>query len=332
MKKIAFAGFRHGHIYSLYAKAKKSPETEIVAACEEDAATRESLKSNQDIKITCDSIDKMLEETDCDIVAIGDYYTKRGSIAIKALRAGKHVIADKPLCTSLKELDIIAGLSAKSGLKVGCMFDLRCVPNFIAAREIIGKGTLGKITQIQFGGQHPLNRKVRPSWYFEPGKHGGTINDIASHAADIIPWLTGLDFKDIIAARTWQASETESKCFNDAAQFMLEMDNGCGVLGDVSYSAPDSLGFSMPTYWRFNIWGKDGMIEFNCTEKGVKLYQSGMKEVSVIAPPEETGADCLDSLLADIAGKKADLNTAVVLKAARTVLEIQKKADDANSK
>ena len=42
-KKIAFAGFRHGHIMSLYDRAGKHQNLEIVAACEEDAATRDAL-------------------------------------------------------------------------------------------------------------------------------------------------------------------------------------------------------------------------------------------------------------------------------------------------
>jgi len=30
---------------------------------------------------------------------------------------------------------------------------------------------------------------TRPAWYFEPGMHGGTLNDIAIHALDFIPWV-----------------------------------------------------------------------------------------------------------------------------------------------
>ena len=57
----------------------------------------------------------MLDEVECDAVGVGDYFAKRGSIAIEALKRGKHVISDKPLCTSLDELAQIRELSqAKS--------------------------------------------------------------------------------------------------------------------------------------------------------------------------------------------------------------------------
>lgn len=328
MKKIVFAGFRHGHILSLYDAAASSPELEITGSCEEDIPTVEALKkTNPNIPITDTCFDTMLAETPCDIVAIGDYYGKRGSLAIRALRAGKHVIADKPLCTSLEEFDTIEQLAAKSGLKVGCMLDLRTGDTFAAAREIVRSGQLGKITQIQFGGQHPLLRSSRPSWYFEPGKHCGTINDIGIHAIDYIPWLTGLEFKSFRAARTWKAFDMDDDGFNDAAQFMLEMDNGCGVLGDVSYAVPDSLGYVNPQYWRFTVWGTKGIIEFNCVEKKITAYFNGEKEPKIIVPSHYAGPGYLDSFLSDIDGGTPELNTAVVLKRTRQSLELQKLAD-----
>lgn len=327
-KKIVFAGFRHGHILGLYNAAAASAKLEIVGACEEDAQTVENLKkTNPTLTITNTSFDAMLAGTPCDIVAIGDYYAKRGSLAIRALKAGKHVVADKPLCTSLEELSEIEQLASKTGLKIGCMLDLRTGDTFATAQEFVRSGKLGKVTQIQFGGQHPLLRATRPGWYFENGKHGGTINDIAIHAIDYIPWLTGSDFKSFLAARTWKAFDMENDGFNDAAQFMLELDNGCGILGDVSYAVPDSLGYKNPQYWRFTVWGTKGIIEFNCIEKNITAYINGEKEPQTIVPAPYAGPNYLDSFLSDIEGAAPELNTAVVLKRTRQALELQKLAD-----
>ena len=104
--RFAFAGFRHGHIYGLYDRVKNDAGCEIVGACEEDAASRPAVRS--DIELNYTNIAEMLDKSGCDAVAIGDFYGKRGRIAIEALRRGKHVIADKPLCTSLADLDEIA--------------------------------------------------------------------------------------------------------------------------------------------------------------------------------------------------------------------------------
>ena len=100
--KIAFAGFRHGHIFDLYNLADTSDELEIVAACEGHDETRAQIQAKGTAKITHDRFERMLDEVDCDIVATGTYFTRRGQVLIKALERGKHVIGDKPLCTGIR--------------------------------------------------------------------------------------------------------------------------------------------------------------------------------------------------------------------------------------
>jgi predicted dehydrogenase len=60
---------------------------------------------------------------------------------------------------------------------------------------------LGKIKTAAFTGQHPLNWGVRPGWYFEEGKHGGTFNDIAIHGVDAISWIAGCKWAKTLYAR-----------------------------------------------------------------------------------------------------------------------------------
>ena len=86
MKKLrfAFAGFRHGHILSLYRQVAEHPDCEIAAAAEEDAATREQLAESGRAQITHDDIAAMLRSVPCDVVAVGDCYGRRGAIAIAA--------------------------------------------------------------------------------------------------------------------------------------------------------------------------------------------------------------------------------------------------------
>ena len=329
-RKIAFAGLRHGHINALFQAAMDSNELEVTAICEEEpAALQAFLDAHPDLQIPVyTSLDTMLQEADCQIVATGDYYGKRGAVILKALNAGKHVIADKPVCTSLEELDQIEKIAAEKNLSVGCMLDLRTYDPFTTARKMILAGELGTITQIQFGGQHPLLLNSRPHWYFEPGKHGGTINDIAIHAMDFIPWMTGMEITKFAAARTWQAFDSGCDCFNDAAQFMLVMENGCGILGDVSYAEPDSHGYKMPHYWRFTVWGTKGVLEFNCIQNKLTAWINGETEAREIIAEPYTGPKYLDWFLMELDGKDAEMNTELILKRARQTLELQKLADN----
>src|SRR3954464_3254051 len=103
--RLAFLGFRHGHVLGLYEAAKKHPRVEIAAAVEEDDAAAKTLRDAGTVAFTHDSYDDVYSGVDFDAVAVGDYFARRGEIIISALSAGKHVIADKPICTSLDELE-----------------------------------------------------------------------------------------------------------------------------------------------------------------------------------------------------------------------------------
>src|SRR3954465_6170244 len=101
--RLAFVGFRHGHIMGLYHAARAHPEVEVVAAIEDNRQTRETLLREGKVQLTNGVFTEILQQVPCDTVAIGDYFARRGEIAIAALEAGKHVIADKPICTRLDE-------------------------------------------------------------------------------------------------------------------------------------------------------------------------------------------------------------------------------------
>ena len=261
--KIAFVGLRHMHILMLHRMLRDRDDVEIVAVSEADPATRQALAEGGEVELTHDDYPALLAETECDVVAIGDYYGRRGEIAIAALQAGRHIIVDKPVCTRPDECEQIAALARETGLRVGCQLDLRDRGDVHAARRLIAEGAIGEVHTISFDGQHPLSYGSRPGWYFEEGKHDGKINDIAIHAVDLIPWMTGRSIVEVVAARAWNARLTEVPHFQDGAQMLLRLDNGGGVLGDVSYFASDRGGYGMPQYWRITCRGLGGVIEIS---------------------------------------------------------------------
>ena len=326
--KIASIGCRHGHIFSLYQLIKESDRAEFAGAFEADTAAREAAEKNQGMTFPYTSVEQVLTDKTVDAVALGDYYGARGAQAIAALRAGKHVIADKPLCTSLTELDEIERLAKEKGLFVGIMLDLRYHKNVLTAKQLIADGVLGAIHNIQFGGQHPLQYGTRPAWYFEEGKHGGVINDIAIHGIDLLTYLTGNTVEKINAARTYNAYATEVPHFLDCGQLMLTLSGGAGVLADVSYSAPNKMGYSYPYYWEFHIWGERGMISFNYNSEGVTLCTADA-DAPVVVPAVEPFGNVLDAFLDDIEGVPTLMSTAEALAAQRKTLEIQRVADEA---
>lgn len=326
MLNIAFAGFRHGHIIGLYLECVKNPNVNIVGAFEEHEETRLDMIEKYGVNFNYNTYDELLCDCKVDAVAIGDYYAIRGERAICALAKGKHIIADKPLCTSLEEENKIRELCEKSGLTAYLMLDLRFYDVINTAKQIIENDRLGEINNIIFEGQHPLMYGSRAGWYFEEGKHGGTINDIAIHGVDVVRYLTGLEVNKVNAARTWNAFAEEEPHFKDSAMFMCQMSNGAGLMADVSYSAPNTLGFSMPTYWQFQLWGKKGMMKFGVNCKEIELYIDGKSEVEAIVP-SQAELNLLNDFINCIEGKSTVLTTKDVLDSTRTTLTIQNFAD-----
>ena len=283
MIKLAFAGFRHGHIYSLYNSALARNDIEIVGAWEADEAARAEAEQ-KGVTFTHSTLEDLLCNSGADAVAIGDCYGVRGQIAVAALKAGKHIISDKPLCTRLSELEEIRALANDKNLAVGIMLDLRDSENVATAKAAIDEGLVGKINNICFEGQHPLNYGSRPGWYFEPDMHGGTINDIGIHGIDLVRFFTGSEPEKIVGAETWNFYAKEVPHFSDSAQFLLRLASGARVMADVSYAAPATQGYSHSAYWHFRIWGDKGMIEFSANTQGVTAWLNGESEPRKLSP------------------------------------------------
>ncbi len=319
---IAFAGFRHGHIMGLYYMAMDSNEVNVKGCFEENDEEREKMANTYKIDFNYSNYEDMLSDDGVDIIAIGDYFAKRGKMVIEALKCGKHVICDKPICTSLDELSEIEKLSAEKNLKVACMLDLRYMAQTEKVKELILNGEIGEIVNISFTGQHCLDYGNRAAWYFEEGKHGGTINDIAIHGVDLVRYITGKDFTKVNCAKVWNAFATKEPDFKDCGQFMAEMDN-ISVMADVSYAAP-KCNKTLPTYWDFYFWGKDGMINFKCAEKVIHLYNKGEEKVIEC---ESCGSKHLHDFIIEIKGEGKGTDTKETLKSQRQVLMIQQEAD-----
>ena len=106
---------------------------------------------------------------------------------------------------------------------------------------------------------------------------------------------------------------------------MLTMNNGCGVLGDVSYFMPDKGGYSLPYYWRITIWGRDGVLEPATVAKTIKQTVDG---ALVERPLADGGLSYFDQFVGAIRGEDVELDSAAVIRSMRTVLNIQQAADE----
>ena len=275
--KLAIVGFRHGHVGAIYQKAQELDFVDVVACVEEDPAARDAIPRELGVELTHDSFQQVLETVDFDALACVDYYAKRGPTVIKALQAGKHCITDKPLCTRTEELQEVARLSREKGLIVQVDLTMRYSAASRTVQRIMRQGIIGEPVSATVFGQHPLSWGSRPGWYFEPGKHGGTINDIMIHGIDMLRWITGKEYTRVLAACASSVADSPAPdFFQQSAQCWLEMDGGLRAFGDASYLVP--AGHHAP--WRFFLWGSQGTLEFELG-KSPLVARSGEEPVEV---------------------------------------------------
>jgi predicted dehydrogenase len=164
--------------------------------------------------------------------------------SVAFLRAGVHVICDKPLTTSLGEARKIAAAVAKSGRIFALTHNYTGYPLIRRAREMVRDGALGEIRLIQV--EYPqqwLTESVeatgqkQAAWRVDPERSGagGALGDIGTHAYNLADYVSGLDLKEIAADLS---SFGKGRLLDDNAQILLRYANGARGAMWVSQVAP----------------------------------------------------------------------------------------------
>ena len=141
--------------------------------------------------------EKVIARSDIDVIDIctaGDTHQK---IAVAALKAGKHVICEKPLANSGDEAQIMADAAAnaaKNGTKSMVGFNYRRVPALTIAKEFIESGKLGTIFHVRANYLQDwiIDPEFPLVWRLDKKTAGsGALGDIAAHIVDASFFLTG---------------------------------------------------------------------------------------------------------------------------------------------
>ncbi len=125
------------------------------------------------------------------------------AMAQAALEAGKHVICEKPLATTLEDARALAALAASTGLVATVPFVYRYHPVVREARARIAAGELGPLRLIH--GSYLQDWLLDPAsnnWRVDPALGGASrvFADIGSHWCDLVEWVSGERFVDVSAA------------------------------------------------------------------------------------------------------------------------------------
>lgn len=148
------------------------------------------------------SIEEVMADPAVDVVHICSPNAAHFAAAEAALLAGKHVVCEKPLATTLRDAQRLSTLAADLGLVATVPFVYRYHPMVREARALIQQGELGPL-QLIHGSylQDWLLDQLDSNWRVDAAKGGASraFADIGSHWCDLVEWITGERFACVIA-------------------------------------------------------------------------------------------------------------------------------------
>lgn len=180
---------------------------------------------------------RMLREADVDAVGVCVPNALHAEMTIAFLEAGKHVMVEKPMTTSLAEADAMIAASHANRRWLMVEQTQRFEPAHEVARALIQSGILGRITQLRgrLGHGGPEYWTGAPTTWFTDRRlsGGGVLVDVGIHILDLLRWLSGKEVKRICCQAKTLAKPV---AVEDNASALLEFTDGTMGSFEVSWT------------------------------------------------------------------------------------------------
>jgi len=202
--KVCFYG-NTGHALTAFMAKEKLPELDYSACCPSfpgESMEKFHMAANK-LGITLQQysdIDEMLDSEKPDILVVDNIFAERFPVEKKALSAGIHVYADKPVATNLSDLYELYKTAEEHRSILWAMHTTRYDPHFYTAMKLIQNGAIGKVRLVNCQKSYRLG--TRPYFYKERKTYGGTILWVSIHAIDMIRMATGRKSLSVYSAQS----------------------------------------------------------------------------------------------------------------------------------
>ena len=257
------------HIPEMLTLGKKA---QIVAMFDTVKGKAKKLAEEQKLDpmpVICKS-EKELLAMDLDAVIIATPNSFHYPQTIAALKAGKHVLVEKPMSTTTAEADEMIALAEKKGLILQVNQSWHYMAPYVMLQDLIAnKGLIGKPLHARCLRCTHASPEIAWSpgadWFVQKKYHGSLIGDIAVHMADILQWMYG-------PAKTVQAQNTELKhevVDNTIALFRYE--NGATGTVELSWTFPHGAG-------AMEFYGEKASVCVNAESNGFIVRENGKKD------------------------------------------------------
>jgi len=225
MKKLGVAVIGTGFWGRNHARVfKELEETELLAVCDINAERAKNVAKQFGVRAYT-SMGKLLKRKDVEAVSNCVWSLNLAKETLKALKAGKHVLVEKPMATNVKQAEKLLETAEEEGLHLSVGFLMRFIPGIQHMKNAIEDKTIGNLVCA--------TAKRVSEW---PERIGdvGVVKDIAIHDIDIIRYLFGEEPIAVYA----KTGSMKHKKFEDYAQIMLTFEGGKSAFIESNWLTP----------------------------------------------------------------------------------------------
>ncbi|MFD0048248.1 Gfo/Idh/MocA family protein [Actinomycetes bacterium NPDC127524] len=213
-----------------------NPEAEIAAVCDIVKERAEEKAELYQAKAYT-SYEELLQDNTIDAVSVCTPNYLHAPITIAALKAGKHVLCEKPMATSREDAEAMIKASEESGKKLMIAHNQRFVPSHVKARELIESGKIGKLfsfrTAFGHGGPEGWSADGKDSWFFKKSQAFiGAMGDLGVHKTDLLRYLLNEEITEVGSFVEGNAKENSD--VDDNAVCILKTESG--IIGTLAAS------------------------------------------------------------------------------------------------
>ncbi|MGC9135915.1 Gfo/Idh/MocA family protein [Caldivirga sp.] len=263
--RFAVVSYAHMHAWS-YTRAIKELEAEgkasLVAVFDNNSDRLRRVQEAFKPKAVYNDFDKLLAEGGFNAAIVASENAKHVTYALPLIRAGVHVIVEKPITTMVSDAVTMVNEAEKRGVKLQVAFVMRYHDAVVEAKNRVSE--LGGIKSIT-----ATNHGTCPfDWFVDPElAGGGAMMDHIVHAADLIRWFTGKEFEEV-SAFVGKNIRPELKV-EDNALILAKLSDGTPVSIDSSWSRHETWPIWGDVYMR--ILTEHGVLTINAFNQNISL-------------------------------------------------------------
>ena len=213
-----FWGKNHARIY------KELSSTELVAICDVNPERAKAIADQYGVKAYTSS-GQMLKNKEVEAISICTWSTVLAKEALKGLRAGKHVLVEKPMATNTKEAEKLCATAEQNDLVLTVGFLMRFIPGLQVIREAVEKKRIGELV---------CATAKRVSQWPERIGDVGVVKDMAIHDIDVMRFISQQDPVTVYA----KMGSMKHRKFEDYAHIMLTYQNGESAFIESNWLTP----------------------------------------------------------------------------------------------